>query len=70
MYLQYLKSYNDKLSVHKTIANTIEVLVPIDFKTIIKAKFCNINLMAGFSDINLEIDDGNINLNQKKFKVK
>ena len=59
------KRHNDKLSVHKTIANTIEVLIPIDFKTIIKAKSCNVNLMGGFTDINLEIDDGNINLNQK-----
>ena len=59
-----LKRYNDKLSVHKTVACEIEVLVPIDFKTIIKAKSCNINMMASFSNISLEIKEGNINLNQ------
>jgi len=63
-----LKRYNDKLSVHKTVASEIEILVPIDFKTIIKAKFCSIDLMASFSNINLEIDEGDINLNQKKIK--
>ncbi len=63
-----LKRYNDKLSVHKTVASEIEILVPIDFKTIIKAKFCRIDLMASFSNINLEIDEGDINLNQKKIK--
>ena len=60
------KSYNDKLSVHKTIANSIEVSVPINFKTIIKTRFCNINIMSSFSDINIMIDDGKINLNQNK----
>ncbi len=63
-----LKRYNDKLSVHKTVACEIEVLVPIDFKTIIKAKSCNINMMASFSNISLEIKEGNINLNQEKIK--
>lgn len=63
-----LKRYNDKLSVHKTVANEIEVLVPINFKTIIKAKFCVINIMASFSDINIEIKEGRVNLNQKHIK--
>ena len=63
-----LKSYNDKLGVHKTVANTIDLLVPIDFKTIIKVNSCNINLKAPFSDINIEIEEGDINLNQKKIK--
>jgi len=62
------KRYNDKLSVHKTVACEIEILVPVDFKTIIKAKFCNINVMASFSNISLEIKEGNINLNQEKIK--
>ena len=65
-----LKRYNDKLSVHKTVANEIEVLVPINFKTIIKVNSCNINIKAPFSDINIEIEEGDINLNQKKLKVK
>ena len=55
-----LKSYNDKLGVHKTVANTIDLLVPIDFKTIIKVNSCNINIKAPFSDINIEIEEGDI----------
>ncbi|RPG56767.1 MAG: hypothetical protein CBC56_002050 [Flavobacteriales bacterium TMED96] len=61
-----VKKYNDKLSVHKIIANTIEIGVPINFKTIITTGSCNIKIMSSFSDINIKIDDGNINLNQKK----
>jgi len=63
-----LKKYNDKLSVHKTIANTIEVSIPIDFKTIINARSCNIKIMSSFSDIKIEIEEGKVNLNQKKIK--
>jgi len=65
-----VKKYNDKLSVHKIIANTIEVGVPINFKTIITASTCNIKIMSSFSDINIKIDEGKINLNQKKIKGK
>lgn len=65
-----VKKYNDKLSVHKIIANTIEIGVPINFKTIITTGSCNIKIMSSFSDINIKIDDGNINLNQKKIKGK
>ena len=63
-----LKKYNDKLSVHKTVASEIEVLVPINFKTIIKTKFSRINVLASFSNISLEIKEGHINLNQKNIK--
>ena len=62
------KGYNDKLSVHKTVANTIKVSVPIDFKTIIKAQSCSIKIMSPFSDINIEIEEGKVDLNQKKIK--
>ena len=62
------KGYNDKLSVHKTFANTIEVSVPVDFKTIIKAQSCSIKIMSSFSDINIEIEEGKVDLNQKKIK--
>ena len=62
------KGYNDKLSVHKTVANTIEVSVPVNFKTIIKAQSCNIEIMSSFSDINIEIEEGKVDLNQKKIK--
>ena len=65
-----VKKYNDKLSVHKIIANTIEIGVPTNFKTIITTGSCNIKIMSSFSDINIKIDDGNINLNQKKIKGK
>ena len=65
-----VKKYNDKLSVHKIIANTIEVGVPINFKTIITTGSCNIKIMSSFSDINIKIDEGKINLNQKKIKGK
>ena len=65
-----VKKYNDKLSVHKIIANTIEVGVPINFKTIITSGSSNIKIMSSFSDINIEIDEGKINLNQKKIKGK
>ena len=64
------KKYNDKLSVHKIIANTIEVGVPINFKTIITSGSSNIKIMSSFSDINIKIDEGKINLNQKKIKGK
>ena len=64
------KKYNDKLSVDKIIANTIEIGVQINFKTIITTGSCNIKIMSSFSDINIKIDDGNINLNQKKIKGK
>ena len=63
-----LKTYNDKLSVHKTVANTIEVTVPINFRTIINTNSCSIKIMSSFSDINIRIDEGNVNLNQKKIK--
>ena len=63
-----LKTYNDKLSVHKTFANTIEVTVPINFRTIINTSSCSIKIMSSFSDINIRIDEGNVNLNQKKIK--
>ena len=62
------KGYNDKLSVHKTVANTIEVSVPVNFKTIIKAQSCSIKIMSSFSDINIEIEEGKVDLNQKKIK--
>ena len=62
------KGYNDKLSVHKTVASTIEVSVPISFKTIIKAQSCSIKIMSSFSDINIEIEEGKVDLNQKKIK--
>ena len=62
------KGYNDKLSIHKTVANTIEVSVPVDFKTIIKAQSCSIKIMSSFSDINIEIEEGKVDLNQKKIK--
>ena len=65
-----VKKYNDKLSVHKIIANTIEVGVPINFKTIITSGFSNIKIMSSFLDININIDAGKINLNQKKIKGK
>ncbi len=65
-----VKKYNDKLSVHKIIANTIEVGVPINFKTIINSSSSNIKIMSSFSDINIKIDEGKINLNQKKIKGK
>ena len=65
-----VKKYNDKLSVHKIIANTIEVGVPINFKTIITSGSSNIKIMSSFSDINIKIDEGKINLNQKKIKGK
>ena len=63
-----LKRYNDKLSVHKTISNTFDVSIPIDFKIIVKTKSCNIKIMSSFSDINIEIEEGKVNLNQKKIK--
>tara|TARA_X000000950_G_scaffold86790_1_gene109173 strand:- start:13677 stop:14270 length:594 start_codon:yes stop_codon:yes gene_type:complete len=62
------KGYNDKLSVHKTVANTIEVSVPVNFKTIIKAQSSSIKIMSSFSDINIEIEEGKVDLNQKKIK--
>jgi len=62
------KEYNDKLSVHKTVANTIEVSVPVNFKTIIKAQSSSIKIMSSFSDINIEIEEGKVDLNQKKIK--
>ena len=62
------KGYNDKLSIHKIVANTIEVSVPIDFKTIIKAQSCSIKIMSSFSDIFIEIEEGKVDLNQKKIK--
>ena len=62
------KGRNDKLSVHKTVANTIELSVPVDFKTIIKAQSCSIKIMSSFSDINIEIEEGKVDLNQKKIK--
>ena len=62
------KGYNDKLSVHKIVANTIEVSVPLDFKTIIKAQSCSIKIMSTFSNINIEIEEGEVDLNQKKIK--
>ncbi len=65
-----VKKYNDKLSVHKIIANTIEVGVPINFKTIITSGSSNIKIMSSFSDINIKIDEGKINLNQKRIKGK
>ena len=65
-----VKKYNDKLSVHKIIANTIEVGVPINFKTIITSNSSNIKIMSSFSDISIKIDEGKINLNQKKIKGK
>ena len=65
-----VKKYNDKLSVHKIIANTIEVGVPINFKTIITASACNLKIMSSFSDISIKIGEGKINLNQKKIKGK
>ena len=65
-----VKKYNDKLSVPKIIANTIEVGVPINFKTIITSGSSNIKIMSSFSDINIKIDEGKINLNQKKIKGK
>ena len=64
------KKYNDKLSVHKIIANTIEIGVPINFKTIITSSSSNIKIMSSFSDVNIKIDEGKINLNQKKIKGK
>ena len=63
-----LKGYNDKLSVHKTVANTIEISVPLDFKTIIEAKSCSIKIISAFSDLNIEIEEGKVDLNQKKIK--
>ena len=73
MYIQEIaspisKGYNDKLSVHKTVANTIEVSVPVNFKTIIKAQSSSIKIMSSFSDINIEIEEGKVDLNQKKIK--
>tara|TARA_B100000963_G_C22530936_1_gene627592 strand:- start:218 stop:805 length:588 start_codon:yes stop_codon:yes gene_type:complete len=65
-----VKTYNDKLSVHKTIANTIKVSIPIDLKTVIKTRSCDIKVMSSFSDIKIEIEEGKINLNQKKIKGK
>ena len=65
-----VKKYNDKLSVNKIIANTIEVGVPINFKTIITSGSTNIKIMSSFSNINIKIDEGKINLNQKKIKGK
>ena len=65
-----VKKYNDKLSIHKIIANTIEIGVPINFKTIITSGSSNIKIMSSFSDINIKIDEGKINLNQKKIKGK
>tara|TARA_A200000113_G_scaffold223794_1_gene240198 strand:+ start:1059 stop:1652 length:594 start_codon:yes stop_codon:yes gene_type:complete len=65
-----LKRHNDKLSVHKTISNTIDVSIPIDFKIIVKTKSCNIKIMSSFSDINIEIEEGKVNLNQKKIQGK
>ena len=65
-----VKKYNDKLSVHKIIANTIEVGVPINFKTIITSSSSNIKIMSSFSDISIKIGEGKINLNQKKIKGK
>ena len=65
-----VKKYNDKLSVHKIIANTIEVGVPINFKTIITSSSSNIKIMSSFSDISIKIDEGKINLNQKIIKGK
>ena len=62
------KGYNDKLSVHKTVANTIEVSVPVNFKTIVKAQSCSIKIMSSFSDISIEIEEGKVDLNQKKIK--
>ena len=63
-----LKGYNDKLSIHKTVANTIEISVPLDFKTIVEAKSCSIKIMSSFSDLNIEIEEGEVDLNQKKIK--
>ena len=65
-----VKKHNDKLSVHKTVANTIEVKVPINFRTIVDTRSCNIKIMSSFSDINIKIDEGKINLNQKIIKGK
>ena len=63
-----VKKHNDKLSVHKTVANTIEVKVPINFRTIVDTRSCNIKIMSSFSDINIKIGEGKINLNQMKIK--
>ncbi len=63
-----LKTFNDKLSVHKRIANTIKVEVPINFRTIIETKSCNMKIMSSFSDIHIKINEGKINLNQNKIR--
>ena len=50
-----VKKYNDKLSVHKIIVNTLEIGIPVNFKTIITTGSCNIKIMSSFSDINIKI---------------
>ncbi len=63
-----LRLFNDKLSVHKTVANTIEVSIPINFRIMINARSCNLKMMSSFSNIDIKIDEGRINLNYKKIK--
>ena len=63
-----LKAHNDKLSVHKTVVNSIEVTVPINFRTLINTKSCSMKIMSPFSDIYINIGEGKVNLNQKKIK--
>ena len=63
-----VKKHNDKLGVHKTFANTIEIKVPINFRTIVDTRSCSIKIMSSFSDINIKIGEGKINLNQMKIK--
>ena len=42
--------------------------IPLDFKTIIEAKSCSIKIISAFSDLNIEIEEGKVDLNQKKIK--